>query len=158
MEDKFHHTGKLVAVPMGYTAETHQATFNFAHMTVQIKTSSDVHSHPSEKKPATTTENLGKPLLALAAVPDHPKGSRYTSPMQRPPNLHGITAVTKEQLLDAQTQVEAACRDKCLTKMLMGVITNIYCLAWRQAWSRISTQQSIHVFYSQGSWVVSTTS
>ena len=42
----------------------------------------------------------------------------------------GDSAVScKEQLLAAQTQFEAACRDKHLTRMLKGVVTNMHCLA-----------------------------
>ena len=66
----------------------------------------------------------------LTAVPvGHTDESRpATSPSliwlcgQRP------TARTRTQLLDAQTQLEAACRDQHLTRMLKGVVTNVHCL------------------------------
>ena len=48
-------------------------------------------------------------------------------PSRNPPNPHGLPSMTKAQLPD-QTQLEAACTDKRLTRMLKGVITNTHCL------------------------------
>ena len=44
--------------------------------------------------------------------------------------------MTRSQLLDAQTQPEAACKNKHLTRMLKGVVTNMHCLTKfsREAW------------------------
>ena len=94
---------------MGHTADTHQ-TYTFAQMAVQTSESMPIPSHP---KVATSS-------LGLALKP----------PCPNPPNPAGLTAFTKAQLLDAQTQLEAAYRDKHLTKMLQGVVAyNTHCLA-----------------------------
>ena len=60
-------------------------------------------------------ETSAKRLVLKPEIPSHP-------------NPDGLTAVTEAQLLDAQTQLEAACNDKHLTKMLKGVVTNMHYL------------------------------
>ena len=49
------------------------------------------------------------------------------------PSPEGPTAMRRAQLLDAQTQLQAARRDKHLTKMLKGVVTHMHCLMMFQA-------------------------
>ena len=53
-------------------------------------------------------------------------GWRFLGP--RHPQPEGPTAPTRLQLMDAQTQLEAAREDKHLTKMLKGVVANMHCL------------------------------
>ena len=47
------------------------------------------------------------------------------------PDTHILkgTPLTMSQLLDSHTQLEAACRDRDLSRISKGVVTNVHCLA-----------------------------
>ena len=77
--------------------------------------------------------------LWLANVAASSQNLALKPPAQNPAQL---TAFTKAQFLDAQTQLEAACGDRHLTKMLKGVVTNMHCLACSTTYSCVFHYES----------------
>ena len=112
---------------MGQTAETHQTAFSFSHMAVQTNDPLVVPSHSSGQVAGGLRKTLGSHIW-LAHVAASSQSMALQPPSQNPPNPNPtrLTTLTKAQVLDVQTQLEAACRDKHLTRMLKGVVTNIH--------------------------------
>ena len=68
-------------------------------------------------------------LANLETSAGTPPDVRLRPEVSTHPHSEGPTALTKSQILDAQTQLEAGRRDRNLSKMLKGVVTNMHCLA-----------------------------
>ena len=99
--------GFLKATPMIHTDDSRPSDFTFAHMAVQTDTCVDENSSdiPDELK-QTIGNHLW--LANLETSAGTPPDVRLKPQIPGQPHPNGPTAFTRSQLLDAQTQLEAA--------------------------------------------------
>ena len=111
------------SIRMGQTTESRPSADTFANMVVQTHE----ENSPVDAKIPDELKTIGTHLwLANMEVSAQ---SLVLKPLsENPPNPNRLTPMTKAQLLDAQTQIETSCKDKHLTRMLKGVVTNMHCL------------------------------
>ena len=119
--------GQLKAIPAGHTDLSHQTAFTFASVEVQAQEGCDsapIASHLREEDLQRTIDSH----LWLSNLSTSVNNASLPSPDVSHLNPLGISAKTGVELKGAHTQLELACRDANLTRMLKGVVTNMHCL------------------------------